>query len=610
MIARVVFDLPVERAFSYRVPTALAGRIGPGQRVLAPFRGRPRLGVVVGMEPADDPALASLDRARDPIAALSPVLLEVARAVAREACAAWGQVVLRGLPPEALGGAPDGLPEASPVPVGIARARLVVGRERERLIEEGAAEALEAGRGVLVLAPEVELAEAWVRRLRVRCGVEPVLLHGAVPPARRWEGWWALRQGRARLAVGTRSACLAPIPAPGLTVVVDEHDPAHKAPAAPRVHAREVARERAAREGGDLLLTSAAPSLESWCRAQAGEAELEEAKGDGWPAVERVDLRGAPRDRCLAPPLRAAIARTLGEGRQVLLLLNRLGFGAALRCRECGAVRRCPACRIALTYHLEGRRLHCHLCGLSTPARSLCPRCRGRRLEGLGWGTERVEAEAREAFPGVAVARLDGESARGRRGPAIRRAFQAGAIRLLVGTQMAARLLPHPEVGLCAVVSADATLDLPDFRAGERTFQLLWGLAEALGPDASLWIQSHYPEHYALEAVARRHAEAFYETELAFREELDLPPRRRLARLLVRGPDGAGLAASLGARLRTDAGLAVYGPTPLGDRRWQLLAKGGATLPDALGACLEPLRGRHRLVGGRWELDVDPVELG
>jgi len=610
MIAQVVFDLPVERAFSYQVPAALAGRIGPGHRVLAPFRGRPRLGVVVGVTPTDDPALASLDRPRDPIPALSPVLLEVTRAVAREACAAWGQVVLRGLPPEARGGAPDGLPETSPAPHGIARARLVVGRERERLIEEGAAERLGAGRGVLVLAPEIQLAEAWARRLRARCGVEPVLLHGQVPPARRWEGWWALRQGRARLAVGTRSACLVPIPAPGLTVVVDEHDPAHKAPAAPRVHAREVARARVAREGGELLLTSAAPSLESWCRARAGEAELEEAKGDGWPSIERVDLRGAPRDRSLAPPLRAAIARTLGAGRQVLLLLNRLGFGTALRCRECGAVRRCPACRIALTYHREERCLHCRLCGSAEPARSLCPRCRGRRLEGVGWGTERVEAEARKAFPGAAVARLDGETARGRRGPAIRRAFQAGAIRLLVGTQMAARLLPHPEVGLCGVVSADVTLDLPDFRAGERTFQSLWGLAEALGPDASLWIQSYYPEHYALEAVARRHAEAFYETELAFRDELGLPPGRRLARLLVHGREGAALAASLGELLRTGAELTVYGPTPLDGRRWQLLVKGGATLPERLGACLEPLRGRQRLAGGRWELEVDPVELG
>lgn len=606
MTAQVVFDLPVERVFSYQIPTALAGRIAPGQRVLAPFRGRPRLGVVVGLGTEDDPALAPLREARDPLPAMTPALLELARAVAREACSAWGHVVLGSLPPEGRGVAPERLGEISGGPRRSGRPRLVIGGGRDRVIEEWVARTLGAGLGVLLLAPEIEAAEAWARRLEARHGVPLIRLHSRLPAARRWEGWWALRQGRARVAVGTRSACLAPVPALGLVAVVDEHDPAHKAPAAPRLHAREVA---LARGEGELLLASPAPSLESWDRVLAGAAELEEAKGGGWPLIERVDLRGAVRDRCLTPPLREAIARTLGAGRQVLLLLNRLGFGVALRCPECGAVRRCPGCRLALTYHLEGRRLHCHLCGFAAPARSLCPRCRGRRMEGVGWGTERVEAEAHEAFPGVTVARLDGESARGRQGAAIRRAFRAGAIRVLIGTQMAARLLPHPAVGLCGVVSADTALDLPDFRAGERTFQLLWGLAEALGPDAALLIQSYYPEHYALEAVAGRDPEGFYRTELAYREELGLPPRRRLARLLVRGPAGAPLATTLGDRLRADGGLTVYGPTPLDAQRWQLLVKGGPTLPEILGACLEPLRGRRRIGGACWELDVDPLEL-
>lgn len=606
MTARVVFDLPVERVFSYQIPASLVGRVVPGQRIVAPFRGRPRLGVVVGLAAEDDPSLAVLAEARDPLPALTPALLEVARAIAREAVAAWGHVVLRGLPPEARGVAPGPLAEVHGGPRRSGRPRLVIGGGRERVVEEAVAETLEAGLGVLLLAPEIEAADAWARRLEARHGAPVVRLHSRLPAARRWEGWWALRQGRARVAVGTRSACLAPVPALGLVVVVDEHDPAHKAPASPRLHAREVA---VARDEGELLLTSPAPSLESWDRVLTGAAELEEAKGGGWPAIERVDLRGAVRDRCLAPPLREAIARTLGAGRQVLLLLNRLGFGAALRCPECGAVRRCQNCRLALTYHLEGRRLHCHLCGFAAPARSLCPRCHGRRMETVGWGTERVEAEAREAFPGVAVARLDGESARGRQGAAIRRAFRTGTIRLLIGTQMAARLLPHPEVGLLGVVSADTTLDLPDFRAGERTFQLLWGVAETLGPDAALVIQSYYPEHYALEAVAGRDPEAFYRTELGYREELGLPPRRRLARLLVRGAAGASLASSLAERLRADGALTVYGPTPLDAQRWQCLIKGGPTLPELLGGCLEPLRGRRRLGGARWELDVDPVEL-
>ena len=215
---------------------------------------------------------------------------------------------------------------------------------------------------------------------------------------------------------------------------------------------------------------------------RAGAAVAEEVKHDRWPEVHQVDLRAAPPSAgLLTPPLRDAIRAALDAGRSVVLVLNRLGYGRALGCAECGAVRRCARCRVALTYHLRGRLLACRLCGGSQPASSQCGRCRGRRLQPLGGGTERLEVEARAAFPAARVARYD-STLSPPRAAAVREAFRAGVVRLVVGTSMAVRLCAEAPVGLAALVHADATLQVPDFRAAERTFQLAWHLAEGVAP--------------------------------------------------------------------------------------------------------------------------------
>jgi primosomal protein N' (replication factor Y) len=565
---------------------------------------------VVAVEPGagpEDENLEPLAAVLDPVPALTPALLELTRWAAAETASAWGEAVFRALPPGIRSGAPSALaplpPACPPGPAG-----LVTGRDRGDRIERRIGETLAAGGSVLVLAPEIELARAWAARLETRLGEPARLVTSAASPRERWAAWWACRQGQARLAVGTRTAAWLPLAPLGLAVVVDEEDPAHKSPDAPRWHARDLALERVRREGGAGLLASPAPSLESWVAARSGALAWSPGARGAWPTVERVAL-GAEEAAAasLSPGLRDAARAALSRGRSVLLILNRLGFARTLTCADCGAVRRCGRCRLALLYHRETRALTCRLCGFRVPAASLCGRCRGRRLQLLGWGTERLEAEARQAFPEAQVVRYDSTVAPPD-AEAVRTAFQSGAARVLVGTTMALRLAEETPVAVGALVLADATLNLPDFRAAERTFQLGWRLAEAVEVGGSVWLQSLLPEHPALVAIARGERERFYEPEWAERQELGYPPARRLARLLVEGRDAAGLAEDLAAR-GLAAGATVLGPATLAGGRVQVVLLGGPELPATVTSILEPLRGRRRLGATRLTVDIDPVEL-
>lgn len=606
-VAQVVVALPVARVFSYTVPPPLLGRVSPGQRVRVPFRGRPRVGIVVALT-ADAPAasLEALESVIDPVPALTGPLLELGRFAAAETVSAWGEALGRALPPAARVAAPATVVAETPA---VAPGRVTVGHGggRDRLVEAWATRTWASGRGLLLLAPEIETARRWTARLEALLGVPPAVLTSAESPRRRWDAWWALRRGAGRVAVGTRVASFAPVTSLGAVIVVDEHDPGHKAPDAPRWHVRELALERARLEGADCLLLSGAPSLESWVRAREGRATAEEAAGGEWPLVRRVDLRAGSGSMGLAPELREAVRDAVAAKEPVLLLLNRLGYGRALGCLECGTVRRCGSCRVALVYHQRARALVCRLCGARQPAASLCHRCRGRRLAPIGWGTERLEAEVRRRFPGVPVARYDGEVSPAQ-AAVVRDAYRAGRIAVLVGTQMAVRLALDRPVRVAALVLADVTLGLPDFRAGERLFQQAWHLAETVAPGGSLWLQSFYPEHVALEAIALGAREVFYEREWAERQALRYPPARRMACLVVDGPDGARHAGEL-ADLCRGAGLSALGPVRLAGGRQQVVLFGGDELPHALAAILEPQRGRRRLGARKLVVDMDPVEL-
>jgi primosomal protein N' (replication factor Y) len=605
-LAQVVVGLPVPRVFSYSIPPSLVPGLAPGHRVRVPFHGRMRPGVVVAVAQGEADALEPLDALLDAVPALTEPLLALAAWAATQTASAWGEAVLRALPPSARPLGPESLPADTPAsPPG----PVVVGYGggRARLVEAAVGRALDDGRGALVLAPEIETAAAWGAHLARLLGEPVPCLTGDTSARRRWQAWWAFRRGAGRLAVGTRVAAFLPIRGLGLTIVLDEHDPTHKALDVPRWHTRELAIARARIEGGTCLLTSATPSLESWARVQAGQATAEEAKADGWPVVHRVDLRTQAGAGCLSPDLREAVRAALAAGQSALLLLNRVGYGRSLGCRDCGAVRRCPRCRVALTYHLGARLLACRLCGGREPAPRQCERCCGRRLQALGWGTERLEAEAQATFPGVRVARYDGELSP-ERAAASRDAVRTGTARILVGTQMALRLCAETPVGLAALVLADASLHRPDFRSAERTFQLAWHLAEVVAPGGTLWLQSYYPDHPALEAVALGAREQFYEPEWADRRELGYPPAGRMARIVLEGADAGRLATDLASRAQA-TGLSTVGPVRMAGGRLQLLLQGGDELPAAVTAALAPLRGRRRVGSVRLTVDIDPVEL-
>jgi primosomal protein N' (replication factor Y) len=596
VIAEVAFDAPVDHPFSYRVPAGLA--VVPGQRVVASLRGARRVGMVVRLRDGDEPKLKALLELADGVPVLSPARLELVEWIARESLSSVGSTSAALLPPPGVE-APPPAPPVRPAPPGPVELLIGAGRER-RLLDRVAG----AGRALLIL-PDVEAAARWARRL-ARLGPVLRLDSGADDAARR-EAWGRLGAGDAGLAVGTRSALLAPLPPPALLGLVDEHEAAHEPPGPPRIHSRAVVLERARRERLSAVMTSATPSVEMWWRAtERGGVAMAAAAPGPWPAVTVADTRGILRREPLTPALARAVRESLGARRRVLLVVSRQA--SALACDECGEVVRCPECALALAYSRTGTTLTCRLCGRAVPLMDTCGHCGGRRLSPFGWGLERVEHAVRRRFPGARVARWDPEAARGARGEAQRAA--AAAAEIVVGTRGALRLFGPASLGLAGFVAPDQLLRLPDFRAGERMFALLWGAAERVGGQGALVIQSQNPTHYALEAVARQDLGAFYRPEVKFRGELGYPPFRRLAVVTVTGGAGArALADEVAAALRASPRLTVYPPvTDRRERARRIVVKGDAELPQALASALEDLRGPRPKSRGIMDVEVDPVE--
>jgi primosomal protein N' (replication factor Y) (superfamily II helicase) len=612
-IADVAFDAPVDHPFSYRVPSGLV--VARGQRVLASLRGARRIGIVVRLREGDGAALHPLLGVSERAPMLSAARLELVDWIARESLSTVGSTGAALLPPpseadasaeagrppagaetEAVGGELPAAGAGRPAPAG----ELLVGAGRERRLLERVTEAS----GALVIVPDVESAGRWAQRLGRRAAA--VRLDSGASEAARAEAWTRLASGRARVAIGTRSALLAPLPASGLLALVDEHEAAHKPPGPPRLHSREIVLERARRERLSVLLTTATPSVELWWRAaeRAGLTMAAAAPGP-WPAVSVADTRGILRREPLTPPLARAVRETLAAGRRALLLVSRLA--SSLACDECGEVVRCPDCALALSYARAGGTLSCRLCGTAVPSLDTCVRCGGRRLSPFGWGLERVEHAVRRRFPKARVARWDPEATRGARGETQRAA--AAAAEIVVGTRGALRLFGPSSLGLAGFVSPDHLLRLPDFRAGERMFALLWAAAERVGVQGTLVIQSQNPSHYALDAVTRQDLAAFYRPELKFRAELGYPPFRRLAVVTVTGGDTRRLADEVAAALRASPRLTVY--PPVADRRERgrrIVVKGDPELPLLLASALEEFRGPRPRRRGIIDVEVDPVE--
>lgn len=441
----------------------------------------------------------------------------------------------------------------------------VTGSGKTEVYLQAIAHALERGRGAIVLVPEISLTPQTVERFRARFCHGPhhthvAVLHSHLSAGERHDQWQMIRQGRARIVIGARSAVFAPVRDLGLIIVDEEHEHTYKQEEAPRYNARDVAIVRAQMEGAVVVLGSATPSMESYYNARRGKYRLltlpQRVDDKKMPQVRIIDMRQAASKHGTAPiistQLREAILGRLERGEQVILFLNRRGYAAVMECAVCGYVARCPNCSVALTYHRAGDTLLCHICGQAMPAPDKCPepRCRNPKIKYLGIGTERVEETLRKLFPHATVVRMDSDvMERKEEYRRILGEFRAGKIDILVGTQMIAKGLHFPNVTLVGIVYADLALHQPDFRAAERTFQLITQVAGRAGRgdvEGEVIVQTFTPGHSAI-VYARRHDYAgFFERELGFRTELRYPPVTRVALVTLRGrnPDKVQFTAN------------------------------------------------------------------
>jgi primosomal protein N' (replication factor Y) (superfamily II helicase) len=464
----------------------------------------------------------------------------------------------------------------------------VTGSGKTEIYLQAIAHALEQGKGAIVLVPEISLTPQTVERFKARFSSGPVqtlvaVLHSNLSTGERHDEWHKIRQGRARIAIGARSAVFAPVDPLGLIIVDEEHEHSYKQEEAPRYHARDVAVMRGQLERAVVVLGSATPSLESFYNAQKGKYALlpllARADDKKMPLVRVVDMRGEARRGKGIPIfsqiLRDAISSRLERKEQVMLFLNRRGYAASLQCPVCGYVAGCPNCSIALTYHRTVEKLCCHICGHTDDAPAICPEpsCRNPAIRYAGLGTQRVEDTLKKLFPHVRLERMDSDALK--RKDDMRRIlaeFRAGKIDVLIGTQMIAKGLHFPNVTLVGIIYADLSLHMADFRAGERTFQLLTQVSGRAGRgdvEGEVIVQAFTPFHPAIQYARRADFAGFYEQELGFREQLRYPPIARAAMITLRArnEDKARLSADY-VKGELDKGLAEFkdlilaGPAP------------------------------------------------
>ncbi|PYI57616.1 MAG: primosomal protein N' [Verrucomicrobia bacterium] len=480
----------------------------------------------------------------------------------------------------------------------------VTGSGKTEIYLQAIRAALERGRSAIVLVPEISLTPQTVERFKGRFAEAQdavAVLHSHLSEGERHDEWHKIHSGRARIAIGPRSAVFAPLKNLGLIVVDEEHENTYKQEEAPRYHARDVAVVRAKIEKCVVILGSATPSLESYHNATTGKYRLatltQRIDEKQMPLMRIVDLRQERRKEkaaaILSEKLRAAIADRLEKSEQTILFLNRRGFSTSLLCSNCGEARDCPNCSVALTFHRHMARLSCHLCGHTAAVPKKCPACGKDALIYAGFGTEKVESTVSHIFPKATVRRMDADSMT--RKEAYRetlRSFRTGKIDILVGTQMIAKGLHFPNVTLVGIINADLSLHLPDFRAGERTFQLLTQVAGRAGrgeTSGEVFVQTYTPFSPSIQFARHHDFTGYFQQELEFRERCDFPPFKHAILITVRSAhEGrAKLSAeTLVRRLKESLGsefiLGDATPAPLeklqGQFRFHILIRGEAIM--------------------------------
>jgi primosomal protein N' (replication factor Y) len=497
------------------------------------------------------------------------------------------------------------------------------------------------GRGVLLLVPEIALTPQVAALFRARFGAAVAIQHSGLSDGERHDQWHRIRRGDVDVVIGTRSAVFAPLANPGLIIVDEEHDTSYKQDETPRYHGRDVAIMRGKFAGALVVLGSATPTIESYANALAGRYSLvtmdRRVLDRPLARVDVVNMReeiaAAGDDVVLSKALLGAMADRLERGEQTLILLNRRGFATAIICRQCSATLECPNCSISLTVHRrgsqnlsrrspsdEGWSARCHYCNYQKTVPNACEKCAAPYLERVGFGTERVEAEVRRAFPQARVARVDRDTVR-RKGSLVATLAQVARreVDVLIGTQMIAKGHDFPEVTLVGVISADVGLGLADFRSAERTFQLLTQVAGRAGRGeraGEAIVQSLMPAHYSIRLACAQDYRAFYEKEVAFRRAMRYPPQVAMVNVVVRGrtfPEAMDAAHDLADAARGAKGFAILGPAPApltklrGEHRAQFFLKG--TSRKAMREALQLALSRKPALARRVTVDVDPLSM-
>lgn len=494
----------------------------------------------------------------------------------------------------------------------------VTGSGKTEVYIRATEKALSRGEGVLVLVPEISLTPQLYSRFK-RLGEGIAVLHSGMTESERWHQWHRVAEGEAKIVLGARSALFAPVNNLGLIIVDEEHDPSYKQHEGVfRYHARDLALVRARIEGATVILGSATPSVETFFNAKRGKLILltlpKRVKRQSMPEVQIVDMRS--KKGVFSQELLQSLKDCLSRGKQAILFVNRRGYAPFLLCEECGTSMKCKYCSVSLTYHADQGVLLCHYCGFSLKAPQVCPNCSGRRIKEIGFGTEKVVEVLKDLFPSKRIARMDSDVVSIQRDyEKTLMALERGDVDILVGTQMVVKGHDFPKIELVGVVLADVTLNLPDFRAAERTFQLLIQAAGRAGRGegtGKVVVQTFVPEHYTIQAAASHDYLAFYRQEIHQRRLLDYPPFCRMAsiRVISEDRDKAYRASEeLVKKIHSD-NIKVLGPAPaplerlFGKWRWQILLKA-----KGYGPLKEVLTDLPRPRGVRVEVEIDPLSL-
>ncbi len=666
--AVVAVGFAIDKLFHYSIPEDIQHKVALGKRVLVPFRQKKTLGYIVGFsEEAGVSQVKPIESVLDVSPSFDAKMLRLTKWLSEYYFCPWGEVLkvalpsavrrVRVRPPRPILESEEKFEATFPLKLNLEQKKVlkllnesieenkssvfllhgITGSGKTEIYLQAIAYVLERGKQAIVLVPEISLTPQTKERFSARFGEKVAILHSQLTGSQRYQTWERVRSGEASIVIGPRSAIFAPVRNLGLVIVDEEHENSYKQMESPRYHTREVAIMRAKLYKAPILLAGATPSLESYYNAEGGCYRLVKLRkridNRPLPEVEIVDMR-EEKSNILSHYLRQELEKTLERREQVILFLNRRGFSNFSLCRRCGHVLRCKNCSVSLTYHASSEKLICHYCNREEIPPKICPRCHSGYIRRLGIGTQQVERKIERLFPSARIQRMDSDTTT-KRDSHMRMftAFRKKEIDILLGTQMIAKGLDFPEVTLVGVISADTSLNFPDFRSSERTFQLLTQVAGRAGRGSMpgrVIIQTYNPEHYAIIASKSHDYEGFYKQELEFRRELLYPPFTHFATLTVSGLKQERVESSAlvlkdiitrlvakGKAVPIGRQVDILGPAPAPlsrvkrKYRWQLTLKAGRVghIHKILTSLREEIEGNQKLKGVNIIIDVDPVGM-